>query len=301
MKIFYVLALLAIFFSSCQKEISQEPPTTSNNGASTGTFTAVINGKNWQASPEKQAASILQGTINVTGVSSDGQTIVISIMNNKPGTYNTYEPDPAMVAYMSSNSIMSHSTNGSPDSSKAGGQITISSIDTVNKTIAGTFTSTVFVADDQPSISITGSFNLSYATTITDINGNSTTTKDTVKAIIDGKAWTAPVVSGMAFNGIVISSSAQDMSRTLGFKLPEDVTVGTYKLDGMFSNCNGLYGEGTSVTETKNFFAGPGTLTVTEHNKSKKHIAGTFEFTASDLLTSETRQITKGYFSVTYK
>lgn len=302
MKIFYLLTTLLVLFSSCQKEISSEQPRTSENGASSGTFVAVIDGKSWQAASDRQEASIIGGITGVSGVSSTGQSILISLVADKAGTYNVYYQDYGAVAYSASqDAFLSYSTNGSEDSSKAGGQVVISSIDTVNKRIKGTFDVMVAVSDDQLPVKITGEFDLSYKTTISNSNGEAVSSTDTIKTKIDGTAWSAPVVSGTLLNGLMLSGSDQDMSKTLGLVMPADTKPGTYSLDGLSTTTMVIYNEGKDLMNAKHFIADAGSFTVLENDNSKKRIRGTFELTVSDLLSGEKRKMTEGYFNVGYK
>jgi hypothetical protein len=311
---FLLTAITLISLTSCQKEVSFEPGYNgSNNGngtgstSSTGTFTAKINGGAWQAASDKQSATIIAGVINVTGISSNGQMIAISTMGDTVGTYELsnvptesgacdYQPDYKTPA-------KNFTSNSSDDPANANGKLIITKIDTVNKIITGTFVAKVFNFMDGTSYNVTeGAFNLTYSTSIATNSGGSTSTgSNYLKATIDGTAWQAPSVTAFDVQGnIMINGTTTDISKTIGITVPDNIAVGTYTFS-QFGTYMALYNVGTSITNIVSYASASGTLKITEHNTSTKKITGTFDFNGQTLLTTDSKQITAGSFSVTYQ
>jgi len=308
---FLVTAITLISLTSCQKEVSYEPNYNGNgNGgggnttSSTGTFKAKINGGAWQAATNNQIASIVDGVINITGISSNGQSVIISTIGDTVGTYDLSQAaGDGALAYLPDykTATSSFTSNASDDPANANGKLVITKIDTDKKIITGTFEAKVFNFVDGTSYTITeGTFELSYVTSIT--TNNPSSNASSLKATIDGTAWQAETVMGVIANGnIMITGTASNGSKSVGFQLPLSITKGTYKLDFFGLTYIGLYNEGTNVNAMKSFGSTSGSIVITEHNTSTKVIKGTFDFKGEMITTGEVRQITAGSFNVTYQ
>jgi hypothetical protein len=294
-KIFYFILLLT-GFASCKKETSIE-----NGNTLSGNFTARIDGVQWSASGTKEGASILGGIINITGISADNQEISITIADSVAGPYTLNQSSASLGAYadIDSSDLYAFSTNQGSDTTQAGGLVTITEIDPVGKTISGTFSFKVFRDIDGRQKTITaGVFTkIPYVTTLPP-----TSATDTLKASIDGKAWTASNIEATTTSGqMSLIGSSADGSQTIALLLPANAAAGSYPLDGSNPSYLGAYtvvanSASTGLVSTK------GTLTVTANNTSTKRISGSFQFTAADPTgsTTTTHTITSGVFSVYY-
>lgn len=313
----FLLFATALFtMTSCGKEVSSEPnyhPNGSNSGsgASSGTFKAKVNGGSWIAASDKQSATILSGVINVTGISSSGQMILITLKGDTVGTYGvSYNGGEGAVAYQpnSGNAAVTYSSNASDDENLAGGKVIITSIDKDKKVIKGTFTVKVFYNGDGTSYDITeGSFELTYATTIpttpgTGTPGNPSSSGTYLKATLDGAAWEATSVTGFASLGqIMVNGTVSDVSKTVGITIPDNIAVGSYTFVE-FGDYMALYNVGKDINSIVTYVSASGTLKITEHNKSTKKITGTFDFKGEVFGDpTKTANITSGSFSVTYQ
>lgn len=71
----------------CQKAASLGAAASGSGGQDSGSFTATIDGKPWVAIDSARSVSIMNGAINISGLSSDDQNIVLSLAGTGTGTY----------------------------------------------------------------------------------------------------------------------------------------------------------------------------------------------------------------------
>ena len=302
MKIIVVVLLsIIICFSntSCQKEfalsdVDSSMITPPPGSGVTGTFTAKIDGASFVAD-KVAAASKSLNVIAIAGQSVAGEQIVLRVADSGVHVYSFDIKSLTNVAAYSKNNDNSFTTNGSDNPSEAGGTMNITEIDTVKKTMSGTFSLKVFRQfDSQQKIITEGVFkNISYATEPLP-PANAT---DTFRVKVDGVAFPVKSISGFDIMGrINISSSNDDVSKTVGFSIPEDVVPGTYDLSLFNMNYIAQYNLGTAYMAAEE-----GKLIILEHDKTKKRIRANFSFSASELIGSSTADLTEGYFSVVYQ
>jgi hypothetical protein len=315
---FLLTAITFISLTSCQKEVSYEPGYNgngNNNGSngnggsivSTGTFTAKINGAAWAAASDKQSATIIAGVINLSGISSNGQLITISLIGDTVGTYYLSQSagDGAAIYQPSyTNAAKSYTSNSSDDENLSGGKLIVTSIDKDKKVIKGTFEAKLLYNVDGTSYTVTeGAFDLTYATSIPTTPGGGTTSGSAyLKATIDGTAWQAQNVSGFDVQGkIMINGTTTDVTKTIGLAIPDNIAVGTYSFTQL-GDYIALYNVGPNISSIVTYSAASGTLKITEHNTSTKKITGTFDFKGEVLLDASKKvDITSGSFSLTYQ
>jgi hypothetical protein len=295
--IYALLAWGCWWLSSCKKETSIE-----NDNVVAGNFTAVINGVPWAAAASQQQATITQGLINITGVSVDNQEISISITDTAEGVYVLNATTPSIAAYanLDSADVYAYSTSGSSDTAKAGGTVTITSIDRVHKTVSGSFAFKVYrTVDGQERSIASGVFNqIPYTTSLP--AGSPT---DTVTAVIDGGDWAAQSIQASSLDGtLTIVASLSDGSQAIALIFPGYSPPGNYPLTAASAipSYLAVYHQVANGVNT----ADPGVsgnITVLTNNSSTMRMTGTFQFNTNDLnAASSQHSITNGYFSVYY-
>jgi hypothetical protein len=295
--VFALMMLGCCWISSCKKETSIE-----NGSAVGGNFTAVINGVPWAAAASQEQATLTQGMINITGVSTDNREISISIIGIGTGDYVLNAQTPSIAAYadLDSSELYAYSTSQSSDTAMAGGTVTISSVDTVGKTVTGAFSFNVFRTVDGQHKGITsGVFNrIPYTTSLP--AGNPT---DTVTAAIDGGDWAAQSIQASALDGtLTLVGALTDGSQSLALIFPDYSTPGTYPLTAgtAIPSYLAVYNEvinGSNTTEPGT----SGSITVLTNNTSTMRMTGTFQFSTNEMNAAGTlHSITNGYFSVYY-
>ena len=131
--------------------------------------------------------------------------------------------------------------------------------------------------------------------------GGGTTTGYYLKVTKDGvvKQWsTVQAVNTTVLNSFIIS--AADSSTSMSLVLFDVSTTGVYNLSWAEKSC--IYTEGTNIfsSDYSDFNTSAGNITITELNKTKKTIKGTFNFIGKNQAMSATKVFTKGEFFTTY-
>lgn len=310
--IFYLCFVYSLLLTlgSCQKEYNPldpnlPPPGGTTPGgttppANTGSFTAKIDGAAFVAN--KFAGAVrTRGLINVSGLANDGKIITMTLTDSGVHTYQLTQTTINAGAYNETANGISFTSNGSANTAEAGGTVTITSIDTVKKTMTGTFNFKAFRASDNTTRNITTGI-FTGITYTTDALPPTTNTTDTFRVKRDGVAWTNYSVIGVAvpfLNQIAVTSST-DASATVnvGLTFPNTVTPGSYAFD--FITYAAVYNPSADPMMSMTAFGG--NLTILEHNTTTKRVRGTFNFNASPLTNPSTVvAFTEGYFSVKYQ
>jgi hypothetical protein len=285
LKLIGALALIAsLSFTSCKKD-STDDNTPTTQTAANGGMIAKIDGKAWTAN--LTGASQQNGMTNISGQSTDGQTLTITLSDTKAGTYALNGSTMHAAAYTKTQGSSGYSSNGA---SGAGGTVVISEVDATNKTISGTFSFTLIEPSSGSKVVVSeGSFNKVTYTTC------NTTAKKDVHAKVDGQTWDASSVYVTKYNGKIAIAANSSNGTTIGMYIPETATVGTHEID-MFGDYTAQYNKSSSVF----LMADSGNITITENNTTTRLLTGTFSFEASEISGSEKASITNGTFSVNY-
>lgn len=296
-----VLVMLVLF--SCRKESSIERP-----GSTNGTFMADVNGVQWLAADTLKSASILAGFINLTGISADDRQLSIMLNDTIPGTYTLDQQSTSVAFYGSIDSTANfiYSTNQGADASQAGGTVTVTQIDPINHTISGTFSFTVFRDVDGKQLQLANGvfLKLPYASQA------SVSSDDTLQATIDGGKWSALIIQAADIaNQLIIKGSNVSGTQTLGLNMPTNITPGQYTLDYTTYTYFGAYSPSPNIvlaSAPPSASTTPGVLEILENDAVSRRIKGTFSFTAVDPsdpqgLTTPPKQVTAGFFNVTYQ
>ncbi|MFZ4057714.1 MAG: DUF6252 family protein [Ferruginibacter sp.] len=293
------IALLAItlFYTACERELSEEnggTPTGGGGGAVVGDFRAKFDGTQWVAN-RLTGASRMGGLINITGLSTNGQVLTITLTDSGVHQYYLYDTTMNAAALVDS-TLPNRNAFGTNQGTTAqsGGVVNITAIDAVNKRISGTFSFKVYRAMDSLQRTITdGVFtNTSYSTTMPPSSAT-----DTMYVDIDGSTYRPVSVTGLANSGnIIINGTDATASKTVGLTFPETTIPGTYTLDFFGLVYIGLY----NPNSTTALASSSGNLEILENNATTRRIRGRFSFVAEPLLGGTSVNLTNGYFSVRY-
>ncbi len=313
-----LLALLVVFSVACSKEVSQETGATVITG---NNFTAIINGEDWKADSLEQVI-VTDSVVTISGLSSTSKEISLVLPTFAVGKYtvNASTAGYGLYTTLSTTATDVYLTNSSVEVAKAGGTVEISAIDTLNKTVTGTFSFTGYRASDQTTVLVTnGVFKaLAYSITGTGSGTGTDSTiadngRDTLSAYIDGKLFvadlngiTAQSTSGMlGLVGAVLDGSFQSFSAYFLTNLspgshaidyPQGVTV-LYNA----SSTDYYIPQDPSLDRNPNMKSN-GTVKILVNDAANKRITGQFSFTGYSLPDgSTTKTITGGYFGVTYQ
>jgi Family of unknown function (DUF6252) len=296
--IFFVMLFSGWIFSSCKKETSIE-----NAGNANANFTAVINGVEWSAAKTSEGATLLQGMLNITGISADSEEISITLTDTTLGLHTLSPQTTSLAAYGSidSSSGATFSTSQGTDSTQAGGEVTLTAINTLNNTVSGTFSFTVYRTSDGTQRTITsGVFtNIPYTSTLP-----GSAPGDTVNAIIDGATFTSQSIQASVTDAqLTILGSTSNASQSVALIVPTNATVGSHALtpSGGTPAYLAVY---DFVSPSGNNTAAPastGSVNILENNAATSRIRGSFSFTTTDGTTGNSNHtVASGYFSVYY-
>jgi hypothetical protein len=284
---FLTCLLVVLVLASCQKEIP-------NINANSGNFRAKINGTQWVATASS-SATMNAGIITLTGI-GNRKNLTIVLLGSATGTYVLNDTTFNNASFTdSTNSAGAAFSTDQGGASVAGGQVTISKIDNVAKTISGTFSFKTFRSSDSSKLNFTeGIFeNIKYTSQIT--IPLPTNPGDTLTANIAGSAFTGTGVTAIATGGNITVAGIGAGSKTVGLIIPSNVTPGTYVIGPMGSNITASYTNGTSISVSLT-----GALTVISHDSTTKRLRANFNFTAADISTSAITMVTQGYLSVVH-
>ena len=304
--LFYSLFVssILIVFLSCQKEIDPSIIENNNPPGAVGNLKAKIDGTQWVANSAEGASRML-GLISIGGRSTDRKYLTITLTDSGVHNYTLDNNSMNAASYIDSTlaNPMNFTTNQGINPGDAGGFVNITSINTTNKTISGTFAFRVYRQMDGTHKTMTeGSFtNLPYTTTLPPGNTN-----DTFRVKIAGTLWVPPTVFASKTPAappllpqIAITGTSADGTKSVGMFMPENITPGSYTFDLFGATYLGLYNPDTDPNHSQGAMSG--TLTILSHNTTTRRIRGNFNFHAEALLNpSLNTQLTEGYFSITY-
>jgi hypothetical protein len=135
--IYYIISgFLAFGLLACHKYASIE-----NGKGLAADMVATIDSVSWQAADSATSAIVSQGQVTISGISADGQEISITLNDTVVGLYALNQTSGSLAIYANLDSVGSYaySTNQGADTAQAGGTVTVTSFDVVNRTISGIF------------------------------------------------------------------------------------------------------------------------------------------------------------------
>jgi hypothetical protein len=297
--LFWLASVVSVV--SCTKEVSRESPLQGQTDNSS--FYATIDGQPWQADSVRQTV-IAGGELTLTGISGAGDAIAIVLPGFQTGIYdlNAQSAGYAVFLNLGDTSSLYLSNSGST----AGGTVTLTSIDTINHTISGTFQFNLYQPADPTAKAVTaGVFNdIPYG------GGGSTGTNptqpppatgssDTLQAKVDGADWNATDVVIQSQSGLLGIAGISGQQSLVIF-MPANITAGTYAMDFNSGMYFGAYST-DAADPTKVLLAiGNGSLTILENDVTNRRMRGTFSFTAKSQTNSNSATVTNGYFAANY-
>ncbi len=294
-KIISLIACLVIF-TSCSDDSSSE------NNPLSGSITATIDGQNWRsdiAIGAVQSANFngLNGSVlQILGTASNGTTLAVNIplQNLATGTYT-------FSGFDAEGNLSYNTMDDSFSSDETGGSftLTISSYNSTNGTISGTFSGTLVGFDSPTQMAVTnGSFN-----NITIISQQLYSNGNISLKLNNGTVFNMDADSSDNLflmiqqvdeaNKIVIYGNNANIGSNFGvysIMIPKNATVGSHTIDG--NNYDAGFNNNSNIDYTTT----GGSINITSHNGNT--IVGTFNFTATG--NSQTMTISQGNFSITH-
>jgi hypothetical protein len=306
--------ILTLCIMSCRKA---GVPVNAVNGSDTagGSFTAVINGKSWVAMDSARSATIMNGFINLSGLSSDGQNIVISLAGVAPGTFPVGPAMPSLVSWTNSMMFLQSFSTVQGGPGQSGGQVAVTGIDQIHQTISGTFHCAVYSDSAKYANSISdGVFaNLPYITSYPPSPAT-----DTFSVMMNGLPWSAPSITGTIVEGaFLVQGSTLDGRTVLDLEVPVPAGMGpdieNYQL-GIGLNLLGVYSvefvrnDSVYISQTIlggveggiGYEANSGYLQIVQNDLVNRRLSARFGAWLNDSTGTWNIHLTNGYFSLQY-
>ncbi|RYG01806.1 MAG: hypothetical protein EOO02_11930 [Chitinophagaceae bacterium] len=308
------LALLLL--SACGKELSVDTLGQENNNSTTGSIRMKLDGADWSADQTTYAELTNGRNIAIFGISKNKTSLVFALDRIEVGEYSLNESAGSYVNYVDPNesAIGMYSTGNGNGNTADDGKVIITKIDSVKKTISGTFEFEVFRSSDNAKKTIVQGVieNVSWDPNagIPSNGGGGVGGGNTGGGSTGSKVFTAKI-DGTNFDGSAqlsaISSTgflnvvASNGTQLISLQFPLTRPVGEYALPEGNQMMMNLMAVSTTPDLTKLKSVESGKLVILENDTSKKFIRGTFEGKMVNDLTGAVSQITAGVFSFTYQ
>ncbi|GAA4882952.1 hypothetical protein GCM10023311_01330 [Flaviramulus aquimarinus] len=300
-QVFSILFLIVV--SSCNIEPfegdipEQETQPDGNTNSGNAIFKVDFDGGTFEA--DNSVATVINDVINITGIKTGtNEAIVLTLFGNTEGTYqlgvaqNQVEINGAI--YNTNITGTGDTWIAVTDFVTSQGEVTVSEIDEVSKTISGTFFFTGHSVSMSSKEFVSGVFtNVSFEEDL--VSGS----ENTFFAKVDGVEFVEDAVNGVATSLPGLStigiSATKNSLETIGLSFDSDIDPGDYE----FSSLSIPLAQYSLSLSDSNL--GEGAFKIISHDKANKRIVGSFQFIASPFLgTGSSYEITEGSFDVTY-
>ena len=285
-----IVLFIATLIASCTYEPidgNVEPDPNSGGNAESGVFKADFNGSTWTA---KETEAIISGNfIQIAAINSKGENFGIMIEGSTAGTYAA---NVNIVSYSPAGTEYGYLAINDNNSSENTGSVIITSINTTNKTISGTFHFKGYWSD-VPNTKVPITFTNGVFKDIPYITQEETADVFTAKVgganfvVID--ILTAEIGIG---SDNFITIGAQDVnSNTISISIKTTLGIGSHTI----ANTVGANVQGYYEDINDEYKAVSGNITLT--SKTSDRIKGTFEFRTNGATPFV---ISQGNFDVEY-
>ena len=286
----FLILVSILIFSACQKEIEPEGGIVP---IAPGSFKAKINGLQWEANSIK-TATMQDGVIVLYGLNTDKKSILLRVADSGVHNYAFHSESMSNAGLFIDSAVSPFPfTTNQWDVEGNYGNLNIISIDTVRKTMSGTFSMQVYKNFDKTQRSITeGSFTKIVYTTLPPAPSNT----DSFRVKIAGLNFSYNLLIGINVFGRINVAASQGVAPAVGLSLPDTIKVGQHSFDSF--DYTGQYNPSASLF----LAADTGNVTILEHNTVTKRIRGNFHFLANTVFTHlpPNVKLTEGYFSIKY-
>ncbi len=290
----FFAVITALTFSSCQNEaldsdlLNIETPPPASGPA---LFKVDFGGQTFTATTAM--AQIQDNNINISGIrGTNGEIVNLTVAGGvTPGTYTQasqmYLPSAAAGVFYTNLDVIGGGLNGS---------VTITNINTVARTVSGTFNFTGHYADFTqnlpPVVFSNGVFeNVPYTGEVPGTNPNPDTTKY-FRAKVNGTMINFANVIG--FNLMdTYRLAGTNIDNSMSISVPQTITVGTYPLGEDLTGVTAGYIPGSG--QDAYYSIDGGSIVIT--SVSNGWIKGKFAFTGENF-DGETVNVTEGSFNV---
>jgi hypothetical protein len=275
-----VLVVVLSLFASCKGNGSGGRELVSMYG--------LINGSNWRSADP--TAVISDSRIKMTGISGNGQAIIITLNAKQVGEY-TFTPTNGHYAEFIPNMASGTERFSTLNDESGSGYVRLSSLNTETKTLGGEFAFTAYRNDGGVKNVTEGKFtNVPY--TYYDFGDDVYT--NVFSYGTGGTIWSAIDIYANKTDTAMVVYGACDRSvswQSITLRLPTNITTGRHDFGNDIS--------ATFQLGFNNFQATEGAVTISEYNTNTKIIKGTFFFNYMNN-NNELQSVTDGTFDIKY-
>lgn len=270
----------AMIVISCNKDDDEDPKDTNLPEMS-----AIIDGESWSAT--QMGFSIVEGSTIITGLNDQLPHISITLDGLSEETF-ILEDDPSSAILISE--IVTFSTLSYPE---AGGTLTVTSINTTDSLISGTFDFIAVNFSNKNIVSVTdGVFkNIPVSDVLFQLPDNS------FSCNFAGMGYIAETINVSVFNDYIIMGTSNELGmHSIQLYIDSSVEPGEHEFGTEWSSIYAHYNkyDGTHMVSTT------GTLIITEHDHQLNILEGTFDFYAEDEVGMGNYHFQNGYFKISY-
>jgi hypothetical protein len=267
---------------------------TPNNPNGTALFSADFDGQTFLASSIQ--ATLENGQLVIVGLRApQGDYISILVDDASVGTFPANDN---FISYQPQNDNFGFLGINFDNPTENTGSIIITSINTTNNTVSGTFSFKGYWTDTvNPLSPKTFTNGIFQNIPLTGAIGSPST--DTFYAIADGTEFVenqidVSEVSSSGFPDAISIVASKVNGESISLSIDKNTPVGTYQMTGLLSTVDVVRGK---YLVNGSLHGGvSGSLTITSITSTR--IAGTFAFTAENISQTSTHQITQGAFDV---
>lgn len=294
-----LLVFTALTFTSCDIEpidpnINPDDFENPTNGPAV--FKADFSGETWTSTAVQAVMS--NNLISIGAARADGSAFSIIISGSTPGTYPA---NANIVAYTPSGSEFGYWSVNLQNENENTGSVVITSINTTNNTISGTFSFKGYWSDTTNTSILPVEFTNGVFTNIP-LTGTPPVSNDTFTAKVDGTEFVenqvdVALIEDPSPNPIPNQISivgAKNNDDSVGLNIQEQLGVGTYSITGMLSDVDVVWGQ--VLINDVLYTSESGSVTII--SKTATRISGTFSMVCRNLTTDTVKTITDGAFDV---
>lgn len=292
-----VLIFTAFTFTSCDVEpIDSAINIDDFNNPQSGpvVFKADFSGTTWNATTTQ--AVISGNLIQIVGAKPNGDTFAFLIEGNAAGTYPA---NANILAFTPAGSEYGYWSVNTANETENTGSITITSINTTNNTISGTFAYKGYWSDTTTTSILPVQFTNGVFTNIP-FTSTVPVSDDSFYAKVDGTEFVENQIDAALLTDVsgmpdqISVAGTKTNGENIGLNIVSSLAVGTYNFTGPLGdqvNMRCIFG---GVL----YSADSGTLTII--SKTNTRIKGTFTGVVKNFTTSATKTISEGTFDVEY-
>lgn len=297
-RFFKLFLFISITLISCGEVEPIDPAVlndgNNNNNNGQPSLTATFNNQNFTATGFQAIKT--SNTLLIQGFRSNGSNFSFALSGTSTGTYPANSLD-NLIYYQPAGTDFVYWGFHPTDANANTGAVVITNIDTVNKTVSGTFQFTGFWSnndDNLPSISFTNGVFNNIPYTDEDSLGD-----DVFTATVNGQTFDTDLIfSGeieLGNQSFVFVSGSDSSGNFININIKSNLGVGTYSITGNL-NTDDVQLAYQIPSQDFEAFANSGSVTITE--KTATRIKGTFNGTITG--GGATYQITNGTFDVEF-